>query len=172
MKHFQNYFAVLFFVIIFLVLQACESESVAPNSNNDNTNQDNTTFQTEMLNAVNQLRAEGCTCGSTVMPPVAALNWDNMLENAASIHANDMEQNNNNSHTGTDGSSAGQRVTAAGYNWTRVGENIAWGQSSISQVINAWKNSEGHCKNMMNVNFADFGAAQKGTKWVQVFAKK
>lgn len=172
MKHFQNHFTVLFLLGVLIVLQACEGESVVPNANNSDVNGNNSTFQTEMLNAVNQLRTEGCTCGNTVMPPVAVLTWDNKLENAAITHANDMHQNNNNTHTGTDGSSVGERVSAAGFNWTRVGENIAWGQNSIAQVINSWKNSEGHCKNMMSANFTHFGAAQKGTKWVQVFAKQ
>ena len=58
---------------------------------------------------------------------LAPLTWAPLLETAALRHINDMSDNGHFSHTGTDGSSVGQRVTDSGYTWRSVGENIAVG---------------------------------------------
>jgi uncharacterized protein YkwD len=57
------------------------------------------------------------------------------------------------SHTGTDGSSAGDRIRAAGYNYTYYAENIAASSSqyfSPETVVNLWMNSSGHRKNILS----------------------
>ncbi|MBL7110645.1 MAG: hypothetical protein ISS19_01740 [Bacteroidales bacterium] len=46
---------------------------------------------------------------------------------AAQDHSDDMDENNNLSHTGSDGSSAGDRLDSIGYKWSTCGENIAVG---------------------------------------------
>lgn len=167
-------------------LIACETgEDVSPDTSNnpsnvnnnddddddDNTGQTNDDFATAMLNAVNAWRTSGCTCGSTEMPPVNPLTWNAQLEEAAQVHAKDMNSNEHFSHTGTDGSSAGQRITATGYRWRTWGENIAVGYRDIASVVDGWQKSEGHCKNMMSNNFTEMGAAEEGSYWVQVFAR-
>jgi uncharacterized protein YkwD len=63
------------------------------------------------------------------------------------------------SHTGSDGSSAGQRAAAAGYVWRSLGENIAAGQPSVAAVMGSWMASPGHCANIMRANYKDIGAA-------------
>ena len=68
-----------------------------------------------------------------------------------------MVVNNFFSHTGANGTSAGDRITAAGYAWTTYGENIAAGQNSINQVVDGWMASDGHCANIMNPAFVDIG---------------
>ena len=128
-------------------------------------------FQTDMLAYVNALRTKGCKCNGVQMPIVPALKWNKLLENAAIRHANDMSSKNFFSHTGSDGSSMSQRVTAAGYNWSYVSENIAWGYTSLPAVINGWVNSAGHCKNMMSANTTELGASRVGNYWVQDFGK-
>lgn len=54
-----------------------------------------------------------------------------------------------------------------------AGENIAYGQRSVSEVNIAWTNSPGHYSNMVNSMFNCFGAACftiNGTKyWVELF---
>ena len=52
-----------------------------------------------------------------------------------------------------------QRVTAAGYIWSNVGENIAVGQRSVEEVMNGWTNSPGHCQNLIYLNFRDVAVA-------------
>ena len=84
-----------------------------------------------------------------------------------------MSFNNFFSHTGSNGSSVGDRVTAEGYNWTNVGENIASGQTTPEAALESWLNSPGHCANIMNPDFTELGAgieSPNGTLWTQVFA--
>lgn len=62
-------------------------------------------------------------------------------------------------HTGTDGSSAGDRATAAGYVWQSWGENVAAGQPTLAVVMAGWMASPGHCANIMRAGFRDIGLA-------------
>jgi uncharacterized protein YkwD len=79
--------------------------------------------------------------------------------NAAAAHSSDMAANNYFSHNSLNGTTAPQRVEAAGYNYTAMGENIAAGQTSVQSVMNAWITSPGHCQNMMNPVFKDIAVA-------------
>ncbi len=103
-----------------------------------------------------------------------AVAFDSRLAAAAQGHANDMLANNYFSHTGRNGSSAGDRITAAGYRWQTWGENIAQGQQTEAEVMTAWTNSPGHHANNINPNFEDYGLGQAGNgsqrRWVLVLA--
>ena len=46
------------------------------------------------------VRKTGCNCGSTVMPPVAAVTWNDKLAKAAYDHSVEMKANDYFSHTG------------------------------------------------------------------------
>lgn len=117
-------------------------------------------FAAAMLTRVNQYRAAGASCGSQgSFAPAPALTWNLMLTQAADSHSNDMVALNFFSHTGSSGSSAGQRISAAGYTWNTYGENIAAGQASINEVVDGWMASAGHCANIMNAAFVDIGVA-------------
>jgi hypothetical protein len=78
-------------------------------------------------------------------PPLAG---DNRLSAAALAHSQDMSNNNYFSHTSQDGRTVGQRITAAGYDWNRCGENIARGYGSPEAVMLGWMNSDGHRSNI------------------------
>jgi uncharacterized protein YkwD len=125
-----------------------------------------------MLQLINDSRKKGCTCGSTVMPAVAVVTWNDQLAKAAYDHSKDMSVNNYFSHTGKNGSSPGDRIKAAGYMWKTYGENIANGYGSELAVMTAWLASEGHCKNIMNASFKEIGAGREGNYWTQVFGAK
>jgi len=126
-----------------------------------------------MLKMVNNVRSTGCTCGTTVMPAVAPLTWNNVLAAAALGHSQDMNATGNFSHNSSDGTSFSARITAAGYtNWRALGENIAYGYTTEQAVFNGWLQSEGHCKNMMSASFKEMGAAKAGTYWTQDFGAK
>jgi len=149
-----------------------------PGGGSGSTPAPDTGFQDEMLTAVNAARATQQNCGGTIMPPVPALTWDGQLEQAAYTHSNDMANYNFFSHTGSDGSSVSTRVTAQGYTWSSVGENIAAGQKDVDAVMKSWIESPGHCLNIMSANFTQMGASfvtnsstQYGIYWTQVFAK-
>ena len=137
-------------------------------------------FSTSVLARVNQYRAAGANCGSQgVFAAAPALSWNLPLTQAADVHSRDMVANNFFSHTGANGSSAGQRISAAGYNWSTYGENIAAGQSSINQVVDGWMVSDGHCANIMNAVFVDIGvvcvagnaSTTYGTYWTMDLGK-
>lgn len=117
-----------------------------------------------MLKEVNSLRAE---------KDAAPLCYNFKLIIAAMRHNDDMVTNGFFSHTGSDGSSVASRVQDAGYSWGAVAENIALGQTSVEQVMEAWENSPGHYNNIINADVTHFGAAWNPTTnhWTQVFAK-
>lgn len=125
-----------------------------------------------MLKLVNDKRKSGCNCGSTFMPAVNPLTWNDLLASAALAHSKAMNVNNFFSHTSLNGASAGDRITAAGYKWNTYGENIAAGQPTEQAVFDAWIASEGHCKNIMAANFKEMGAAKDGKYWTQDFAAR
>jgi uncharacterized protein YkwD len=123
----------------------------------------------EMLAAVNTLRQSGCTCGSTQMPPVRPLVWNETLAEAALAHARDMDANNYFNHISPAGTSPIQRAMVKGYTGEYVSENIAKGYTSIDPLMKAWQQSEEHCKAMMDSLQTEMGAANVNTYWVQEF---
>ncbi|MGW0659048.1 CAP domain-containing protein [Streptodolium elevatio] len=102
------------------------------------------------------------------------LSEDPELKAAALGHSQDMAARDYFSHTGQDGRSAGDRITAAGYSWSTWGENIARGQQTPESVMEAWMNSPGHRANILNCSFKDLGVgvhiASGGPWWTQNFA--
>ena len=100
------------------------------------------------------------------------------LTQAALSQSQDMATRNFFSHTGSNGSQLSVRVSATGYNWSAVAENIAAGQSTPSQVFQSWLNSPSHKQNMLNPTYRDvgFGYASNTlstykTYWTATFAK-
>jgi uncharacterized protein YkwD len=49
------------------------------------------------------------------------------------------------------------RITAVGFNWSSVGENIATGFRTPAAVVRAWMGSPGHCRNILTPTFLDLG---------------
>jgi uncharacterized protein YkwD len=131
-------------------------------------------FKQEFLTRINLIRQKGCNCGHNFMPPAPPVTWNNLLEDAALGHAQDMSERDYFSHTSRDGRSMSDRVIAVGYTYKgfktfAVGENIAQGQMSIDEVMDGWLKSEGHCRNLMNPAFREVGVAETNHYWVQDF---
>jgi uncharacterized protein YkwD len=132
----------------------------------------------EMLTLINNARNQARSCGGTSYSAAPALEWHCQLEKAAEGHSTSMAENNFFSHTGLDGSSPGDRITAAGYHWRTYGENIAYGYTDAQSVMDGWLLSAGHCANIMNSNFTGVGVgsatANHGSYdiiyWTQNFA--
>lgn len=124
-----------------------------------------------MVNSINDLRAQGCTCGGEKMPPVGPLKWNKALAIAAQNHSEDMAKASRLNHKGTDGSTAGDRIKRVGYNWRSYGENIAQGYDSAAAALQGWIASPGHCKNLMKEDFTEIGVAENKRFWTQVFAQ-
>lgn len=98
---------------------------------------------------------------------IRQLYYDNRLQSAAQAHANWMASTGRMSHTGANGSSGGQRITAAGFAWSAWGENIAVGQTSSTAVFRAWRSSPGHNAVMLDSRYTHIGvgAAFGGGRW-------
>lgn len=129
-----------------------------------------------VLALINAERARA-GCGPVSMNP--------QLVTASQGHSNDMATNNFFDHVGSSGGSVAQRASAAGYGWSRVGENIAAGQSTPESVVEGWLNSAGHRENILNCAYVhtgighvyqtnDTALADAGAPyyhyWTQVFA--
>ncbi|GAA3290957.1 hypothetical protein GCM10020295_06560 [Streptomyces cinereospinus] len=93
------------------------------------------------------------------------------LTQAAQAHSADMASHRTMSHTGSDGSDPGRRITEAGYVWSTYGENVAHGYSTPEQVMAGWMSSAGHKRNILNCAFQEIGVglAQPGNYWTQDF---
>ncbi len=127
-------------------------------------------WQLEMLQEVNKLRARGCRCGSSFMPKAPALRLNPQLSQAAQSHAEDMQKRDYFDHRSPEGKSFGDRVSAANYRWAMVGENIAWNYREVKAVVDGWRRSPGHCRNLMSRSFTEMGAGMDGVYFVQVLA--
>lgn len=107
-----------------------------------------TSLEQEVVLLVNQERA------TRQIPPLVL---DDRLLAAAQGHALDMATNNFMSHTGSDGSTARERIVSAGYTGPSWGENVAGGYPTPTAVVNAWMNSSGHRANILNPGFEHIG---------------
>lgn len=88
------------------------------------------------------------------------LTYTYLLSQSALLHSLDMAENHFISHTGSDGSTLKQRILRLGnHDWVLLGENLAMGQRTPAQVINAWMSSPGHRENLLNHNFFEIGVA-------------
>lgn len=112
-----------------------------------------------VLALTNAARARARSCGWRRFPPAQPLSLSPALTRAALAHSRDMAARELFSHSGSDGSSPGQRVTRAGYRWRQVGENIASGVGTARQVVADWLSSPHHCANIMTAGFRQMGVA-------------
>jgi uncharacterized protein YkwD len=112
-----------------------------------------------VLALTNEARARGRSCGPSRFPPAPPLALAPALSRAARAHSQDMAAHGLFSHTGSDGSSPGERLTGAGYRWRMEGENIASGIGTAQRVVAGWLSSPHHCANIMTAGFRQMGVA-------------
>jgi len=79
-------------------------------------------------------------------------------------------------HTNPDGDGPGDRLRAAGVNWGSYGENIALGQNTPPDVMQAWMTSDGHRRNILDPSFTHLGVGVHtsyggGPWWTQEFIR-
>jgi len=158
-----------FLPLFFTLITACTKDSVPVAADRSVSS---TVNKTVLLQLVNDARKKGCHCGDTYYAPAPEVTWNDLLEKAAYKHSNDMFQNKYFSHTGSDGSGSGERITQAGYAWRYYGENIGAGYKTEQEVVKGWLNSPGHCRNIMNGNYREMGVARVGDYWTQEFGSR
>lgn len=120
-------------------------------------------YVTQVVKLVNEERAKA---------GLSELTLDMDITAAANVRAVEIKQSF--SHTRPDGSSFSTALKEQGVSYRGSGENIAWGQKSPEQVMNAWMNSDGHRANILNSNYKNIGIGyyqdQTGVNyWVQLF---
>jgi uncharacterized protein YkwD len=134
-------------------------------------------IQSQVLELTNRARSVARRCGSQSFGPAPPLKLVAALSDAALKHSRDMAAHDELRHEGEDGSTPAMRVSATGYRWSTVGENVAAGPLTAVDVVNGWLGSPGHCANIMNPRFTEMGEAwikrvdsSYGIYWTQVFA--
>lgn len=94
---------------------------------------------------------------SRVTNGLNALIYDKKVNEVARLHSDDMINKRFFDHTGSDGSSARDRMEKHGYKELMYGENIAYGQYSSIHAHEELMNSLGHRENILNKDFTHVG---------------
>ncbi|MFF1477572.1 sigma-70 family RNA polymerase sigma factor [Streptomyces sp. NPDC058301] len=101
---------------------------------------------------------------------------NSQLATAAQRHSDNMAAQGFFDHTDPSGAGPGERIHAAGYQWSTYGENIARGQQTPADVMNSWMNSPGHRANILNCAFKELGVGvhngSGGPWWTQDFGAR
>jgi uncharacterized YkwD family protein/spore coat assembly protein SafA len=102
-------------------------------------------------------------------------NWE--LSRVARYKSQDMIDKNYFSHTSPTYGSPFQMMKDFGISYQAAGENIAAGQRTPAEVVEAWMNSEGHRKNILSPTYTEIGigyvkGGSYGHYWTQMFIKK
>jgi len=107
--------------------------------------------------------------------PALKANWQ--LSRVARYKSEDMANKGYFSHTSPTYGSPFKMMEDFGIKFTAAGENIAMGQQTARDVMNAWMNSPGHRNNILSPSFTEIGVGlAKGPNgrlyWTQMFIKK
>ena len=139
-------------------------------------------FAVRVVELVNEARATGAACGAHKFGGTGPVRLSASLSSVARGHALDMAKKQYFEHKDLAGRTPADRVRASGYREKRVGENIAFGPSSPTEVVRGWLASPGHCENIMDPRFAETGigyasghaprrASGVALYWVQLLAE-
>ena len=90
---------------------------------------------------------------------LSELQKNEKLVESALLKALDMKEKDYFEHVSPEGLQPWFFVEQAGYAYKTVGENLAEGYSSASEVHEAWMGSEGHRKNVLSQDFEEIGVA-------------
>lgn len=143
-----------------------EPEIEQPNEGQDQDEMDALSeFEQQVVELTNQQRAQAG------LEPLEA---DIALSQVARDKSEDMATNQYFDHQSPTYGSPFDMMQAYGVNYQTAGENIAKGQRTPEEVVNAWMNSEGHRENIMNPNFTHIGIGhvESGNYWTQMFIGK
>jgi uncharacterized YkwD family protein len=119
----------------------------------------------QVVTLVNQERAKN---------GLPALKIDTTLSKMARTKSVDMQKNHYFDHTSPTYGSPFDMMNKFGITYSSAGENIAMGQTSPAEVMNAWMNSPGHRANILNKSYTSIGVGYDatGNYWTQEFIGK
>ncbi len=121
-----------------------------------------TAYEQEVVRLVNVERSK---------QGLKSLESDWQLSRVARYKSQDMKDKGYFSHTSPTYGSPFDMMRSFGISYRIAGENIAKGQKTPSEVVNAWMNSSGHRANILNKSFAKIGVGyvSNGHYWTQMF---
>ena len=119
-------------------------------------------YEQEVIRLVNVERAKA---------GLKALTEDWELSRVARYKSQDMHDLRYFSHTSPTYGSPVDMMKSFGLSYRTAGENIAMGQRTPQQVVNAWMNSSGHRANILNSSYKKIGVGYvaSGNYWTQMF---
>ena len=101
------------------------------------------------------------------LPP---LNYHSELQQLADTRAAEIDYYSGHfSHTRPDGSEWHTVFGNGHIDYRAIGENIAFGQQTPAEVVQAWMDSPGHRANILNENFTGIICGFNDYHWVQLF---
>lgn len=105
---------------------------------------------------------------------LAPLRIDTTLSKVARTKSQDMKNKHYFDHTSPTYGSPFDMMKTFGISYKSAGENIAMGQTTPEQVVQAWMDSPGHRANIMNSSFTHIGVGYvaSGNYWTQQFIGK
>ncbi|WP_018931652.1 SafA/ExsA family spore coat assembly protein [Gracilibacillus lacisalsi] len=105
---------------------------------------------------------------------LSPLRPDWQLSRVARYKSQDMQQNNYFSHQSPTYGSPFNMMNDFNINYRSAAENIAQGQETPYQVVQAWMNSSGHRANILNGEYTHVGVGyvKSGNYWTQMFIAK
>jgi uncharacterized protein YkwD len=106
---------------------------------------------------------------------LSALAPSAQLTQAAQKQACDNAGRNKMTHTGSDGSKIGTRISRTGYDWGSANENVGYGYKEPGSMLKGWMGSDGHRRNILARGTQDIGiglaTGSDGNRyWVMVSA--
>jgi uncharacterized YkwD family protein len=133
---------------------------------NGNTNTGSTVsnYASQVLTLVNAERSKA---------GLKPLTMNATLTKSAQAKSQDMHDKHYFDHTSPTYGSPFDQMTKFGYKYSYAGENIAMGQKTPKEVMDAWMNSAGHRANILNSNYTEIGIGYvaDGNYWTQQFGK-
>ena len=128
-------------------------------------------IESRTLTLINNMRTSGYRCHSRTfgynsrtfgyssrrLDSAPRLVMDESLRCAARRHAYDMAMYDFFAHIDMHGDGPRERIVNAGYDVDSFAENIAKGSRDPGTVVDAWMNSQGHCRNIMDARYGDIG---------------
>lgn len=132
--------------------------------------------EADLLDAIDELRLTGATCGDDLVAGVGPLELLPELHCAARLHAGDLIRHPELllGHEGSDGSSALGRANAAGYEGIARQELLAGDYTTAEALVAAWQEDAAHCRAVLDADLDHVGVGQarspKGDRivWVVV----
>ena len=100
----------------------------------------------QVVQAVNEARAQPRTCGDVALPAAPPLRWNAQVAYAALLESEWMLRTNKFSHGWDDGKYVWHRFEMVKYDWAQADENIAAGFRTLAEAMQAWIDSPSHCK--------------------------